>query len=73
MFLLTNEIVFFLIRTKCIGALARSTLVFVFFIGTEGDPGYYKLESPVSVSGKLIKLKKKKKMLLSSSWKIVVR
>lgn len=44
----------------CIGALARSTLVFVFFIGTGGDPVYYKLVHPVSVSGKLIKLKKKK-------------
>lgn len=51
--------------------MVRSTLVFVFFIVTEGDPGYYKPACPVSVSGKLIKLKKKK-ILLSGNWKIMI-
>lgn len=44
-FLLTSRIVSFLVKTACIGALAKSTLVFVFFIGTEGDPGYYKQDA----------------------------
>lgn len=51
----------FLIKITCIGALAKSILVFVFFIGTEGDPGYYKPIRPISVPGKPIKLEKKKK------------
>lgn len=66
------KLCYFEFLTACIGALARSTLMFVFFIGTESDPGYYKQVCPGSVSGKLIKLKKKK-ILLSSSWKIVIR
>lgn len=45
--------------------------MFVFFIDTEGDPGYHKPMCPVSLSGKLIKLKRK--ILLSSSWKIMIR
>lgn len=60
-FLLTTKIVSFLIKITCIGALAKSILVFVFFIGTEGDPGYYKLIRPISVPGKPINLEKTKK------------
>lgn len=59
-FLLTSEIVSFLIETTCTGAVSKSALVFVFFIGTEGDAGYYKPVCSISVPGKLIKLKKKK-------------
>lgn len=47
-----------MIKTIHTGALAKSTLVFIFSIGTEGDPGYYKLVCPISVTSKLIKLKK---------------
>lgn len=47
-----------MIKTTHTGALAKTTLVFIFFVGTEGDPGCYKLVCPISVTSKLIKLKK---------------
>jgi len=59
--LLTGKIVQFLIKTTHVGALAKTTPTFVFFIGTEGDTGHYKPVRPISVPGKPIELKKKKK------------
>lgn len=45
-FLLTSKVVSFLVKATYVGALAKSTLVFVFLISTEGDPGYCKLVMP---------------------------
>lgn len=44
--LLTSKVVSFLIKSACVGALVKSTLVFVFLTGAEGDPGYCKPAIP---------------------------